>query len=230
MEEKKYTLTKKELNAEKTKVIGRFASVASHDLKNVLGSLLNMSYYFTKVLKVEGEMPNKMLGLLSSEIKRLNNMVTELLDMTRVKQLTKESCDLFDIVTKAIEHSKVDGINFEVNLVHIKIHADILRMTQVFSSIIQNGKDSMQNKGTISVNMAVNENFVDVIIADNGVGMDEETLENCFDPMFTTKITKGVGMGLTVALQIVEMHSGKIRIETEKGKGTAVYVTLPVIK
>lgn len=230
MEEKKYTLTKKELNAEKSKVIGRFASVASHDLKNVLGSLLNMSYYFTKVLKVEGEMPNKMLGLLSSEIKRLNNMVTELLDMTRVKQLTKETCDLFDIVTKSVEHSKVDGINFEVNLIHVKIHADVFRMTQVFSSIIKNAKDAMQNKGNISVKMIANENFVDVIITDDGIGMDEATLESCFDPMFSTKMTKAVGMGLTVSLQILEMHGGKIRIETEKGNGCAVYVTLPVVK
>lgn len=230
MEEKKYNLTKKELNTEKSKAIGRFASVASHDLKNVLGSLLNMSYYFTKVLKIEGEMPNKMLGLLSSEIKRLNNMVTELLDMTRVKQLTKETCDLFDIVTKSVEHSKVDGINFEVNLIHVKIHADILRMTQVFSSIIQNAKDAMQNKGTISVETVVNEKFVDIIITDTGVGMDEVTLENCFDPMFSTKMTKAVGMGLTVSLQIVEMHGGKILIESTKGNGCKVIVTLPIMK
>lgn len=230
MEEKKYTFTKKELNAEKSKAIGRFASIASHDLKNVLGSLLNMSYYFTKVLKVEGEMPNKMLGLLSSEIKKLNVTVTELLDMTRVKQLTKESCDLFDIVTKSIENSKAEGIDFETDLIHVKIHADVLRMTQVFSNIIKNAKDAMQNKGKISVKMFLNENFADVVITDEGIGMDEETLENCFDPLFTTKATKAVGMGLTVSLQIIEMHGGKIRIETEKGNGCSVYITLPAVK
>jgi signal transduction histidine kinase len=103
-------------------------------------------------------------------------------------------------------------------------------MTQVFSNIIKNAKDAMQNKGKISVKMFLNENFADVVITDEGIGMDEETLENCFDPLFTTKSTKAVGMGLTVSLQIIEMHGGKIRIETEKGNGCSVYITLPVVK
>lgn len=230
MEEKKYNLTKKELNAEKTKAISKFASVASHDLKNVLGGLQNITYYFTKVFKVEGETPNKMLNLLASEIKKLNVKVSEILDMTRVKQLNKESCDLFNIVSKAVEENKNEGISFELELSNVSIHADSERMKQVFSNIIKNAVDAMQNKGVVSIKMVKDNDFVEVIVSDNGIGMDDETLENCFDPMFSTKTAKAVGMGLTVALQIVEMHGGTISAQSSKGNGCKMSVRLPIIK
>ena len=67
-------------------------------------------------------------------------------------------------------------------------------------------------------------------ISDCGQGMDSETLENCFDPMFSTKLAKAIGMGLTVALQVTEMHNGTINISSEQNKGTDVKVILPIFK
>lgn len=229
MPEKTYTLTKKELNAEKNKAIARFASVASHDLKNVLGGLSNIAYYFSKALKVEGETQNAMLKLLSSEVANLNTRITDLLDMTRVKQLSKVPCDLQDIINQAIADTKVDGISFELQLLPAKIYADPLRMKQVFVSIIKNSKDAMQNKGTISLKMNIENNIINTEIIDYGIGMDSETLENCLDPMFSTKLAKAVGMGLTIANQIVEMHSGSLSITSEKDKGTKVLISLNIL-
>lgn len=229
MPEKTYTLTKKELNAEKNKAIARFASVASHDLKNVLGGLSNIAYYFSKAFKVEGETPNAMLKLLSSEVANLNTRITDLLDMTRVKQLSKVPCDLQDIINQAIDDTKVDGISFELQLLPAKIYADPLRMKQVFVSIIKNSKDAMQNKGTISLKMNIENNIINTEIIDYGIGMDSETLENCLDPMFSTKLAKAVGMGLTIANQIVEMHNGSLSITSEKDKGTKVLISLNIL-
>ncbi|MDD5101732.1 MAG: HAMP domain-containing sensor histidine kinase [Endomicrobiaceae bacterium] len=229
MTEKTYTLTKKELNAEKNKAIARFASVASHDLKNVLGGLSNIAYYFSKAFKVEGETPNAMLKLLSSEVANLNTRITDLLDMTRVKQLSKVPCDLQDIINEAITDTKVDGITFELQLLSAKIYADPLRMKQVFVSIIKNSKDAMQNKGTISIKMNIENNTINTEIIDYGIGMDGETLENCLDPMFSTKLAKAVGMGLTIANQIVEMHTGTLSITSEKDKGTKVLISLSIL-
>ncbi|MEA5000921.1 MAG: ATP-binding protein [Endomicrobiaceae bacterium] len=228
MSEKTYTLTKKELNAEKNKAIAKFASVASHDLKNVIGGLSNIAYYFSKTLKLEGETPNAMLKLLSSEVANLNTRITTLLDMTRVKQLTKAPCDLQNIISQAVNETKTDGINFELKLLPSKIYADAERMKQVFVNIITNSKDAMQNKGIITVNMLIEENTVKTEVIDSGAGMDAETLENCLDPMFSTKLAKAVGMGLTVANQVVEMHNGTLSIESEKGKGTKVTVSLNI--
>lgn len=227
MENKIYNLTKKELNIEKNKVIARFASIASHDLKNSLGGLSNISYYFSKVFKVEGEVPNKMLEMLSSEVKHLNQLIIDLLDKTRVKQIVKTNCDLKQIIEQAIENSKTDKITFNTNLIPANVYTDKDKMTLVFFNIIKNAKDAMADNGIIDINMAISDNKVTVIVKDTGIGMDEQTLENCFDPMFSTKTAKAMGMGLSVALQIVEACEGTIDIESKRNKGTSVKVILP---
>ncbi|MFA7073851.1 MAG: HAMP domain-containing sensor histidine kinase [Endomicrobiaceae bacterium] len=229
MPEKTYTLTKKELNAEKNKVIAKFASVASHDLKNVVGGLSNIAYYFSKALKPEGETQNAMLKLLSTEVNNLNTRITNLLDMTRVKQLTKTPCNLQDIITQAVNDTKIEGIEFELQLLPAQIYADAERMKQVFTNIITNAKDAMKNKGTVIIKMNIENNTVKTEILDYGIGMDNETLENCIDPMFSTKLAKAVGMGLTVANQVIEMHNGILVIESEKDKGTKVTISLNIL-
>ena len=230
MEEKTYIFTKKQLNIEKNKVLSKFASVASHDLKNVVGGISNISYYLSKTVKPESETQKKMLDLLSKEVITLNNRITEVLDMTRVKQLTKSVCDLQNLIIKAIEENKIDGITFEQNLVPVKVYADPERMKQVFSNIIKNAEDAMKNNGTITIATTIEGQNVVTTISDCGQGMNAETLENCFDPMFSPKLAKAIGMGLTVAQQITEMHNGKIDISSEEQKGTLVKITLPTYK
>ncbi len=228
--EKVFNLTRSQLNNEKNKVIARFASVASHDLKNVLGGLSNIAYYLSKALKTENETQKKMISLLSAEVNNLNNKIVDLLDMTRVKQLVKTNCNLMDIINKSIEETAVDTIVFEKKLVDANISADFKRMVQVFSNVIVNSKDAMKNGGTINISMSLMEDMVSVTLNDNGIGMSEEVLENCFDPMFSTKTAKAVGMGLTVAKQIVEMHNGTIKINSTEQKGTTVIINLPILK
>ncbi len=230
MSEKTYTLTKKELNSEKNKCIARFASIASHDLKNVVAGLSNISYFFNKSFKAETPTQEKMLSLLSSEVTTLNNRISELLDMTRVKQLKKENCDLKEPLQKALDDSKIEGITFDANLQSVKIYGDTEKLSQVFFNIIKNAKDALDNTGTVKIDVSVEGNFVSVKVADTGKGMDEETLDQCFDPMFSTKTAKAVGMGLTVVQQIVEMHNGTVKITSAPSQGTTVTVVLPILK
>ena len=230
MEEKTYVFTKKQLNIEKNKVLSKFASVASHDLKNVVGGISNISYYLSKTVKPESETQKKMLDLLATEVVTLNNRITEVLDMTRVKQLKKEPCDLQNLIIKAIEENKIDGIVFKQDLISVKVYADSERMKQVFSNVIKNAEDAMKNNGTITITSKIEDQNVVTTISDCGPGMNAETLENCFDPMFSTKLAKAIGMGLTVAQQITEMHNGKVDISSEEQKGTSVKITLPTYK
>ena len=230
MSEKTYTFTKKQLNAEKNKVIAKFASIASHDLKNVVGGLSNISYYLSKSLKVETETQKKMLELLSKEVVNLNNRISEILDMTRVKQLTKKSCDLRSILSSVISETESEKIKFDQNLIDAQIYADSEKIKRAFTNIINNSKDAMKGNGTVKIDMQlINDNIV-TTIKDSGLGMDVDTLEQCFDPMFSTKTARAVGMGLTVVQQIVEMHEGTVNIDSEPTKGTIVVVSLPVYK
>ncbi len=231
--EKNYNLTKKELNAEKIKVLAKFASIASHDLKNVVAGLSNISYFLNKSINTEDEKQKKMLNLLSVEVVELNNRITEILDMTRVKQIKKAPCDLKYVVTKAVESLKKDGIVIDADIVSAKLYGDIEKLSQMFFNIIKNAKDALEQSGVVKIVKIVSsvegENAV-IMVSDKGKGMDAETLEQCFDPMFSTKTAKAVGMGLTTALQIAEMHNGTIKISSVQNEGTTVVVSLPIMK
>ena len=70
-----------------------------------------------------------------------------------------------------------------------------------------------------------------IIIEDNGVGMDEETKEKIFDPFFTTKdVGEGTGLGLSVVYGIIQNHHGSIEVSSELGKGTTFKINLPYIQ
>ena len=230
MDEKTYVFTKKQLNFEKNQAISKFASIASHDLKNVVGGLSNIAYYLSKSLKVENETQKRMLELLSKEVANLNNKITEVLDMTRVKHVIKKTCDLQNILLLAIAETKIPGISFEQNLISAQVYADQEKMKQAFTNIITNAKEATKNIGIIQINMQIISDTVITTIRDFGVGMQPEVLEQCCDPMFSTKIAKAIGMGLPVAQQIIEMHNGTIKITSEPVKGTTVIISLPLKK
>jgi signal transduction histidine kinase len=221
-------LSKEEILNDKIKVLNKFASVASHDLKNPLSSMKNIAYYLRNSVKIEGEVPNKMLRMLSSEVDRMNNMIVELLDSTRVKQLNKGNSDLKSIINDAIEKQKDGKYNFETSLQQLQIYADPERMKQVFSSIIRNAEESMPDGGSITVKAYKSANEAYVEISDTGTGMDKETLSHCFDPMFSTKQARALGMSLTVSKQIVTMHGGTVKAESVPGKGSKFTVNLPL--
>lgn len=224
----KITLSKEEFNNEKIKVLNKFASVSSHDLKNPLSSIKNIAYYFSNSVKIEGEVPNKMLKMLSIEVDRMNNMIVELLDSTRVKQLKKANTDLSVIINDAVEDQKDDKYTFDTNLQQLYVYADSERLKQVFVSMIKNSKEAMPDGGTITIKSSKCANEACVEILDNGTGMDSDTLEHCFDPMYSTKQARALGMSLTVSKQIIMMHDGSVKAESVQGRGSKFIINLPL--
>ncbi len=219
---------KEELNKEITAVLNKFASIASHDLKNPLSSIKNIAYYFNHSVKLVGEVPNKMLRMLNSEVERMNKMIEELLDSTRVKQLAPVKSNLDILVKEVIENNKQDNVIFDTDIEELKSNVDPGRFKQVISSIIKNSKEAMPEGGTINIKIFRSENNAVIEITDTGKGMDAATLEKAFDPMFSTKSAKALGMSLTVSKQIINMHGGSISAESSLGKGTKFTIKLPI--
>jgi len=222
-------LSSDELNSEKIAVLNKFASVASHDLKNPLSSMKNIAYYFTHSVKIDGEVPNKMLKMLGSEVDRMNSMIVDLLDVTRVKQLNPSVSDLDVLINEAVEKEKTPAFSFELNLEKLRVNVDPERFKQVIKNLIDNAKDAMPDGGNIKVRAFKANKYAITEITDSGKGMDKATLDKCFDPMFTTKTAKALGMSLTVSKQIVTMSGGSIRAESELGSGSKFIIKLPLV-
>ncbi|MCL2389077.1 MAG: HAMP domain-containing histidine kinase [Elusimicrobia bacterium] len=225
---KEICLTREELNAKKMEVLARFAAIASHDLKNPLAGLKNIAYYFTKAIKIEGETPNKMLKMLSDTVDRMDAMIVSILDSTRVKQLHKLPCDIGVIINALADKFKNDKVSFKLNIpAGVTANADPDRIKQVFSEIFSNAEDAISGESVeISVSLSAQNGIITAVITDNGTGMNEETLSNAFDPMFSTKAAKSLGMGLAVAKQLAIMHGGNITATSKPSQGSVFTVTL----
>jgi signal transduction histidine kinase len=82
---------------------------------------------------------------------------------------------------------------------------------------------------TVEVNTSKENDFIKIVVKDNGTGMNEEVRKKIFDPFFTTKqVGEGTGLGLSIVLGIVQEHGGEIQIDSEWNKGTSFTILLPI--
>jgi signal transduction histidine kinase len=116
-----------------------------------------------------------------------------------------------------------------------RVAADPTAIEQVVLNLVSNGRDAIQGDGRITLTTEVVERggrpWVRVAVADNGAGMERETLERVFEPFFTTKAERGgTGIGLYTVAAIVEQAGGEITATSEPGVGTTFVVDLPVME
>lgn len=214
--------------AEKTSALAKFSSLVSHELKNPLSSLKNISYFLGKVLQNVDERTQRMLTMFASEIDRMNALIIQMLDLSRVKKIARTPSQLEELVKTTLQEFKFpDTIRVTSTLEPIQASLDPERFKQVVSNVINNSLDAMPEGGTIDVSMKNVDNSVELIIKDTGAGMDADTLAQAFDPLFTTK-TKTLGLGLTLVREIVTLHNGTVELSSAKGKGTTARIAIPL--
>lgn len=102
------------------------------------------------------------------------------------------------------------------------------RLKQVFMNLIKNAMESMHSGGTITVEMITNDcSIAELMIKDEGVGMDSATLQNLFQPFYTTK-SKGTGLYFAFVKKVIEEHDGIIAVNSELQKGTSFHLQFPI--
>jgi two-component system sensor histidine kinase AtoS len=108
-----------------------------------------------------------------------------------------------------------------------EVRLDARELRKALLNLLLNGVDAMDEGGTLTVRTEVPGNDrVAIVIEDTGAGMDEETLARMFDLFFTTK-PNGTGLGMAIAKSVVELHRGRLEVESAPGRGTRVRVELP---
>ena len=166
--------------------------------------------------------------------------------VTRVKQIVQDLKDFSHVDEAEWQWADIhQGIDSTLNIVRneIKYKAEVVKdfsdlprveciisqLNQVFMNLLVNAAHAIVDRGTIHVRTGRSNNYVWIEIADNGEGMDEITQNKIFDPFFTTKpVGKGTGLGLSLSYGIIQKHNGEIKVESEKGKGTAFVIKLPI--
>jgi signal transduction histidine kinase len=220
---------------EKLASIGRMAATIAHEIRNPLTSAkLNIQ----KVVEEErfAEAVKTHLGMSLEGIDQIERFIKELLNFTRVPELSLESWPIEQIVEESLkvvaDTLAEKGIVIEkscaAGLPHVFVDAD--KMRQVFLNILRNAQEALEAGGRIQIACdAVEDGLrkkVRVRITDNGPGIPDKVRPNIFEPFFTTK-PSGFGLGLPNARKIVEQHNGAIHLVRKRGRGSSFVVLIP---
>ena len=217
--------------AEKLATIGRLAAGLSHDLRNPLHVIRNLSTLFRLQMK-EGASEDKMhryLELLEREVDTVNRILSELLDFARTPKPIFAPASISRIVRDALQAVTIPS-NVEVvsQVEPITVVVDAEQLRRVFINLITNAVEAMTPAGgTLEVYARRVGGMVEVTVADTGRGIDPKHMHRLFDPLFTTKV-KGVGLGLATCKMLVEGHGGTITVDSTLGRGSAFTVRLPL--
>ncbi|HEV8263301.1 MAG TPA: ATP-binding protein, partial [Burkholderiales bacterium] len=173
------------------------------------------------------------VGVIESEIRRLDEVVQGFLKFTRPEDLRLQPVrlkEVFDEILPLIEpEAKKTSVRVQVEAPPDlpSVNGDAAMLRQAFLNLAINGCQAMPNGGILRVSCGrASGNRVEVRIEDTGVGIAAEHLSKIFDLYFTTK-DHGTGIGLSMVYRIVQMHDGEIEVESTKNRGTAFRVLLP---
>ncbi|MBQ8410478.1 MAG: HAMP domain-containing histidine kinase [Ruminiclostridium sp.] len=215
-----------------------FISSVSHELRTPLTAIKGWSETITEI--DDERMRKKGLGIITRETERLSAMVEELLDFSRMQngKLSLQTAnidiiaELADAVLMYGEKAKDDKItiDFEESEDIAIVNGDKNRLRQVFINIIDNAIKYSEAGDTVSIKTAKDDDEIIIYIEDNGCGISKTDLPKIKNRFYKANNTvRGSGIGLAVADEIVKMHSGKLDISSELGKGTTVSISLPLI-
>jgi two-component system NtrC family sensor kinase len=233
------------IQAEKLTSLGQMAGAIAHELNNPLAGVLVYAKLLSK--KVTGDTLNKdeavnQLAKIESEVNRSSRIIRNLLDFARQSEPMSRLLDINDVVEQSLslvahqaQMMKVEVVK-EFSTYGGVVMADFDQLRQVFTNLILNGIQAMPGGGKLILRTSVvteddiggkKKDWVRVDVQDSGVGIPKENMRKLFTPFFTTKERgKGVGLGLAVVHGIVERHKGRIKVESEVGKGTTFSVYL----
>jgi len=228
-------LYKKMLRTDRLAAVGTLSARLAHEIRNPLVSIKTVTELLPERID-DPEFRNHFLGVAIKEIQRIKNLVDDLLNFARpsTPKFRYENINILiqDMVHLIDAETRSKGISISQNLgadiPEILIDRDQIK--QVILNILLNAVQACKSDGLISivtrlVNTTNAKQFVQVEINDNGIGIPEKDIENLFNPFFTTKY-EGVGLGLSIAHQIVQEHDGYIDINSKKDEGSSFYINL----
>ncbi len=223
------------LAAERLATIGKMAAHVTHEIRNPLSSIaLNVELLEEEVGAGEPASEARALLLaIKSEVERLSALSQQYLSVARQQPLTLEKEDVGELVQEACDFMRRDlerhgvktGVEIDPDVEPVL--ADEAQIKQALFNLLRNAREAMPGGGAVGVKVRpASGGGADVIVEDEGGGVDEETRERMFEPFFTTK-GHGTGLGLAITRQIVEAHGGTIACDARPEGGTRFWIHLP---
>jgi two-component system, NtrC family, sensor histidine kinase HydH len=211
--------------------LGQMSAGLAHELRNPLGTVKASAEMLSRNLSSENEMARELAGFISTEVDRVNSLITRFLQFARPLQLRLETADLTQTLDRAIAAAEREAPditiyrNYAPEIPPFPFDAEL--MERVFYNLVVNAAQASAPGGAVTVKTRAAGSTAEIAVIDRGSGIEPAQLETIFNPFFTTK-PQGVGLGLAIVSKIVDRHGGKIAVESEAGKGSVFRVLLPM--
>jgi signal transduction histidine kinase len=233
--------TKKLVEAERLAAVGQTVAGLAHAIKNITGGLTGGTFVLDKGFQLNNEKYLRQgWDLLKGNVDRLKSMALDLLNYAKEREPDYQLCDpnrpAQEVIDLMLPRARENDVSLEIesdkNLPQIwldpeGIHRCLLNLvTNAIDACIN--IDCTQKQGKVLLRILKTKGWaVAFQVIDNGCGMDEETKEKIFQRFFTTKGSRGTGLGLMITKKIIDEHEGEIDFESETGKGTRFVIKLP---
>jgi signal transduction histidine kinase len=219
------------VEVERFAAMGRMADQLLHEIRNPLSILGGMAKLLKKRLK-ESELSGY-ADVILQQSERLEQILAGLFTFVHSPSLDRAPVRLYHLIKVALalvrSHMNKQGIECHTNLPEPEpeLSLDHVRVQQAFLNILKNAVEAMPSGGLLTVSAACLDRFVEIQVADTGLGIAKGHLSKVDEPFFTTK-THGIGLGLSMAKQILVLHGGTLSLTRNRLGGTTVIITLPV--
>lgn len=220
----------------------KFISILAHDLRSPFNSILGVLQLVKENLKTYNVSEiERYISIATSSanntLNLLDNLLVWIVSQHQGENFNPVKIDLHNLLLEEIENLKVSANQKQIKLIEsvapdLYVTADLQMVKTIIRNLITNAIKFTANFGRITVNAIENNKYVEIAIEDNGIGISFEAQKelfkiDSFHSTIGTKNERGGGLGLLICKDFVEMHGGKIWIESEPGKGSEFKFTLP---
>jgi len=216
------------LQAEKLAANERLIRMLAHEIRNPLNNII---LSVDQLLPMQrDEMQKSYMDIIQRNSLRINNIITELLNLAKPSELVLVENSLQEILDESLERT-ADRI--KLNNINVKkifpdqpatVQSDKEKLIIAFTNIIINAVEAMDANGTLTISLKISPNDYEVCIKDNGKGIPKESLSKLFEPFFTLK-KGGMGLGLTVSYTIFQSHQALIKAYSKERQGTEFHIS-----
>jgi signal transduction histidine kinase len=226
------TMQDRLIHSKRLSALGELASKMAHEVRTPLVSIGGFANAMLKRQSPESE-NYEYLKIIVTEVRRLERIIADVLTYVspgiprkRIVDLVKMIDEVLLMFSLPLKEKQIDAIVRSDEASMCRVDPD--QMKQVLTAIINNAIESMSERGSLTIQLIRQQDFLRIAIADTGTGIPEDKLDRLFDAFFTTKST-GSGLGLNIASQIVANHKGSIYVESKLGEGSTFYINLPLV-
>jgi len=227
--------------ADRLAALGTLSAGTAHEINNPLAIINDAAGWLkSRVAKepaLSADMRRDMdlaLGKIENSVKRARQITHQLLTFCRQTDAAIKEFDLSELATEVLDLTRKTAVEFQAETAvvrssgSLRIWSDPSQVRQVLINLVTNGLQAVGPGGTVSLTISADNDWLEVLVKDNGPGIPPENLDKIFEPFFTTKPPgEGTGLGLSVSRGIVEKLGGRIEVESKLGAGAAFKVVLP---